>query len=108
MKQLRPEELARWLAERRPVRILDVREDPEWDLVRLPGAEHFPLSDAAAWIPRICAAPGEAPIVVYCHHGVRSARACGLLERAGLASAWNLSGGIDAWSQSVDARLPRY
>jgi adenylyltransferase/sulfurtransferase len=49
-----------------------------------------------------------APVVVYCHHGVRSARALEVLENAGFTRARHLTGGIDAWSAKVDPDVPRY
>ena len=48
------------------------------------------------------------PIVVYCHHGVRSARALEVLEKGGFTRARHLTGGLDAWSVKVDAAVPRY
>jgi adenylyltransferase/sulfurtransferase len=45
---------------------------------------------------------------VYCHHGVRSARALDLLEKAGFTRVRHLTGGIDAWSLQVDPELARY
>jgi len=47
-------------------------------------------------------------IVVYCHHGVRSAHAIGFLRGLGFTKLTNLSGGIDRWSVEVDPRTPRY
>jgi adenylyltransferase/sulfurtransferase len=46
-------------------------------------------------------------IVVYCHLGIRSAHAVGLLRSAGFR-AWNLSGGIVEWIEQVDPTQPRY
>lgn len=108
MKSLEPAELARWRQEGRPLRLLDVREKEEWGIARIDGAELLPLSEAPAWLPGLAAEPGSAPIVVLCHHGVRSARVCGLLLSHGVQEVWNLRGGIDAWSQTVDDRVPRY
>jgi rhodanese-related sulfurtransferase len=49
-------------------------------------------------------------LVVYCHHGTRSARAIQFLVQAGFdpARLWNLTGGIDAWSRDVDSSVPLY
>jgi rhodanese-related sulfurtransferase len=47
-------------------------------------------------------------IVVFCHHGARSAMVVSWLRRNGFPHAVNLSGGIDAWSCEVDASVPRY
>jgi rhodanese-related sulfurtransferase len=46
--------------------------------------------------------------VVYCHHGVRSQMAIGVLRMAGFQKLHNLTGGIDAWSVEVDGQVPRY
>ena len=51
--------------------------------------------------------PGEV-VVVYCHHGMRSARAAGLLRARERPLAFSMAGGIDRWSCEVDPRLPRY
>jgi rhodanese-related sulfurtransferase len=108
MRSLEPAELARWRAEGRPHRLIDVRERPEWDFCRLEPAELMPTSEVAAWLPGLIQAPGQAPLVLLCHHGVRSARICALLARAGLVEVWNLRGGIHAWSLEVNSALPRY
>lgn len=108
MKVLSPEELARWLAEGRSCRILDVREPVEWEIGHIAQAELHPLSEAARWLPEIAADPGDAPLVVCCHHGIRSARVCGLLREFGLEDVWNLSGGLEAWSLRVDPTVARY
>ena len=47
-------------------------------------------------------------IVVYCHVGGRSQRACELLSARGFSKVENLSGGIEGWSVRVDPTLPRY
>ena len=62
----------------------------------------YGLSEAekAAW--------REREVVVYCHHGMRSARAVGWLRQQGFAGLHNLEGGIDRWSLEVDANAPRY
>ena len=108
MNVLQPEELARWLSAGRPCRILDVREAGEWAIGHIAQAELLPLSEAARWLPRLAAEPGDAPLVVCCHHGVRSARVCGLLRQHGVEEVWNLAGGIEAWSLRVDPTIARY
>jgi adenylyltransferase/sulfurtransferase len=51
--------------------------------------------------------PG-AELVVYCHHGVRSAAAVAWLRERGFRRARNLAGGIDRWSRDVDSATRRY
>jgi monothiol glutaredoxin len=48
------------------------------------------------------------PLVFHCHHGGRSQQAAERFLRAGFREVYNLSGGIDAWSQQVDGSVPRY
>jgi rhodanese-related sulfurtransferase len=58
---------------------------------------------------RVAELPRDRPIVVMCHHGVRSAHVVAYLREAhGFEQVVNLSGGIDAWSCDVDPRVPRY
>jgi rhodanese-related sulfurtransferase len=47
-------------------------------------------------------------VVIHCHHGARSARACTLLAERGFRRLENLRGGIEAWSLTVDPAVPRY
>ena len=82
-----------------------MREPYEIEIAALPGAVQIPLGDLPARVGELDPA---APIVVYCHLGVRSAAARTLLESAGFTQARHLAGGIDAWSRSVDPALPRY
>jgi adenylyltransferase/sulfurtransferase len=50
----------------------------------------------------------DRPIVVYCHHGMRSQRACDWLRRAGYQNVFNLIGGIDAWADQIEPTMKRY
>lgn len=85
--------------------LLDVREPHETAFVALPGTRAIPLGELAHRLDEL--EPAE-PVVVYCHLGVRSEAALRMLEAAGFVAARHLAGGIDAWSRTVDPRLPRY
>jgi rhodanese-related sulfurtransferase len=52
--------------------------------------------------------PDDKPIVVYCHHGMRSMQVALFLEHAGFSDVYNLSGGIEAWSVQIDPSVARY
>jgi adenylyltransferase/sulfurtransferase len=47
------------------------------------------------------------PVVVYCHHGIRSAQARSVLAASGFTAS-HLAGGIDAWARDLDPAMPRY
>jgi adenylyltransferase/sulfurtransferase len=85
--------------------LLDVREAWEYATARIEGATLIPLGDLASRVDEV---PREADVVVYCHHGMRSARAVSTLRRAGWERVRNLSGGIDRWSIEADPKTPRY
>lgn len=48
------------------------------------------------------------PIIVHCHHGMRSLRVARWLRERGFALAQSMAGGIEAWSSDVDPGVPRY
>jgi adenylyltransferase/sulfurtransferase len=87
--------------------LLDVREQPEWDTARIEGARLAPLSEFEARLAELEEWRGRR-IVVHCHHGGRSARACQILSEQGFSNVANLAGGIEAWSLTVDSSVPRY
>ena len=93
-----------------PPLLLDVRETPEASFVSLPDSVLIPLGQLPQRLEELQAIAGgrNASIVVYCHHGVRSARALTVLEKAGFTRVRHLTGGIDAWSVQVDPELARY
>ena len=103
-ESLRPSELAALLATDPPI-LLDVREPDEVARVALPGATAIPLG---ALELRLDELDRRADLVVYCHHGVRSARALATLRAAGFTRSRHLAGGIDAYAVEVDPTLPRY
>jgi dTDP-4-dehydrorhamnose reductase len=102
---LRPTELAARLRSAEPPVLLDCREAREFAVAALPAAVHIPLDDLPV---RRAALDPQCPLVVYCHRGVRSLRAAAYLRQVGFTQVAHLRGGIDAWSQEVDATVPRY
>ena len=93
--------------------VLDVREDHERDLCAIPTPPnaidlHIPMGQVPARLEELRAEVGSAPLVVYCHLGMRSMTVASWLVKRGLQDVHNLEGGIDAWSEAVDPNLPRY
>ncbi len=99
-------ELSSKLASGAPCRLIDVREPSEYDLARINGAELNPLGQIMQWAQQLPDKDEE--IVLHCHHGMRSARACEYLAQQGFTNLHNLTGGIDAWSRQVDPTVPLY
>lgn len=87
-----------------PPFLLDVREPYEEHIASL-GGTLIPLGHLAGRLDEL---DKEEEIVVYCHHGIRSAHAVSFLRRAGFKNVKNLSGGIDEWSKEIDERVARY
>jgi rhodanese-related sulfurtransferase len=85
--------------------ILDVREPHELAIAHVEGALHIPMQT----IPnRLAELPREAPLAVMCHHGARSMAVVNFLRKAGYSNAFNITGGIDAWSRELDSAIPQY
>ena len=99
--------LAALLAGDEPPLLLDVREPDEHAKASISGARLIPLGTLESRLSEL-ADWKERSVVVHCKTGARSARACALLKRAGFADVTNVSGGIEAWSLTVDAGVPRY
>ncbi len=93
-----------WRKDNKPHRLIDVRTQGEWQTAHIEGAE---LLDAALF-EDLKELPRDAVLVFQCHHGHRSQRAAEQLVPLGFSELYNLTGGIDAWSQEVDPRVPRY
>ncbi len=107
VRQISAHELAKSVANGRPILLLDVRQPWEQRLASLPNSTLIPLNDLAQRSREINAEP-LAFLVVFCHHGIRSMSAGEYLERLGYANVHSLTGGIDAWSCEVDPTVPRY
>ncbi len=87
---------------------IDVREPVEWDICRIDGARLLPLSTLAGLENLPGTLPHDRPLVVYCHHGMRSLKATEWLRARGYNRAVSMHGGIDAWSRQVDPAVARY
>ncbi|MGH7268265.1 MAG: rhodanese-like domain-containing protein [Candidatus Rokuibacteriota bacterium] len=102
--EISPEALKTRIAEDDGPALLDVREPWEHDLCALPGSVLIPMEELEHRVEELDPAR---EVVVYCHHGIRSAAVVQWL-RAQEIPAVNLRGGIDAWAARVDPALRRY
>jgi adenylyltransferase/sulfurtransferase len=84
--------------------LVDVREPHEVQICSL-GGMLIPLGDLAR---RAHELDSSRDLVVYCRSGARSARAVAFLRQAGFKKVRNLAGGILAWADRIDPRMPKY
>ena len=108
-----PRQLAERLANGEPLALLDVRRPGERSFcaITLPPTAldvHIEMDEIPTRLDAVRAASQYGPVIVYCHHGVRSQMVVDWLGKQGLAGLLNLEGGIDAWSNEVDPAVPRY
>jgi adenylyltransferase/sulfurtransferase len=88
------------------IQIIDVREDSEVAIARIPNSTHIPLAQV---LTRMNEIDPNRETVVHCKMGGRSARAIDALQRSGFTGKLiNLRGGIIGWSNEVDPSVPKY
>ncbi len=87
-------------------RLIDVREPSEYHTARIEGSELKPLGQIMQWAAEL--PDKDEAIILHCHHGMRSDRACQFLAAQGFTNIQNLIGGIDEWSLKIDPSVPRY
>jgi rhodanese-related sulfurtransferase len=102
---IHPRELRERLDRGDDLFLIDVREPWEFDTASIPGSHLFPLGELTDRVQEFIDAE---EVVVICHHGVRSFQGAQWLREFSFKKIYNLTGGIDAWSQIVDASVPRY
>lgn len=103
--EITPEEAGELLNGEDPPALVDVREQGEWDLVHLEGGRLLTqqLMDEMmeSW-------DKQAPVICYCHHGVRSVQATLYLRQQGFTDVRSMRGGIDAWATTLEPEMARY
>lgn len=88
------------------IQLIDVRQPDEWAFARIAGAKLIPLGELMRRVGEI---DETRETVIHCKMGGRSMRAIEALQQAGFQGALkNLKGGITAWSNEVDPKVPKY
>ena len=106
MPEISATELKQRLDRGDDIQIVDVREDNEVAIARIPNSVHIPLGQV---LNRMSEIDPTRETVVHCKMGGRSARAIDALKRSGFSgNLTNLKGGIIAWSNEVDPSVPKY
>ena len=104
VSEMQVEELKRRLDAGEPLFVLDVREPHEYQICNI-GGHLIPLGDLPK---RVHELDSSREIVAHCRSGVRSAKAVAFLRQAGFRKVHNLAGGILAWADRVDPKMPKY
>ncbi|HEX6045470.1 MAG TPA: rhodanese-like domain-containing protein [Pyrinomonadaceae bacterium] len=106
MEEITSTELKQRLDQGDDIQIVDVREDSEVAIGRIPNSMHIPLAQV---LTRMNEIDPNRETVVHCKMGGRSARAIDALQRSGFTGKlMNLKGGILGWSDQVDPSVPKY
>jgi len=103
--EIAPEDLKGRLDRHDQVLVVDIREQPEREINRIPGAVAIGSDDLAGYVAK--AGPTR-DVVVYCRTGDRSGRIVDELREGGFGRVFNLKGGIAAWVARVDRSQPTY
>jgi rhodanese-related sulfurtransferase len=103
-----PQDIQRRIDAGEPLVLIDVREPEEFAITRIEGATLIPMREIPASLQQLEAKAGDATLIVFCHHGVRSLNVAHWLREQGVPACQSMAGGIDAWSALVDPAVPRY
>lgn len=106
--EVSPAEVKRRLDAGEKLHLIDVREPNEFAIARIEGSELIPMHQVPAELQTLEGRADEAPLIVFCHHGVRSLNVVNWLRQHGLEECRSMAGGIDAWSLGIDPTVPRY
>ena len=79
------------------VNLIDVREDNEWNLGRIPTAIHLGKGIIERDIESV-AKNREMELILYCQGGFRSALAAESLKKMGYKNVYSMSGGFSGWA----------
>ncbi len=102
--QITVKELKRRIDAGEDVQLIDVREPYEYQIAQI-GGKLIPQNDVPN---RIAEIDRNREVVVHCRSGARSQRIAEYLKQAGFPNVTNLAGGILAWSEEIDPKVPKY
>ena len=106
--EITPAEVKRRLDAGEHMHLIDVREPVECATASIAGTELIAMNTIPENLQRLEGLAEDAPLIVFCHHGVRSLTVVNWLRQQGVGACCSMSGGIDQWSLSIDPAVPRY
>jgi len=105
--EINPVELKTKLDAGEDIVLLDVREPRELEIATLENIVHIPVGQLQERVNEL-APYKDKTIVVYCRSGGRSLPCMEFLRSVGYQHAFNLTGGILAWADTVDPSITKY
>lgn len=106
MEQITATELKQRLDSGDDIQLIDVRQPDEYAFAKIEGAKLIPLGEI---VRRMNEIDESKETIIHCKMGGRSAKAIEMLQQAGYkGNLRNMKGGITAWSNEVDAKIPKY
>ena len=88
------------------IQLIDVREPEEHAICQIAGARLIPMREIPQNLQELDGL--DVPLVVFCHHGVRSLAVVDWLRRQGVEDCQSMIGGTDQWSREIDPQVCRY
>jgi rhodanese-related sulfurtransferase len=104
--EITPREVKQRLDSGEKLRLIDVREPFEFQQAHIEGSELIPMRGVPQALPSL--ESEDAPLIVFCHHGMRSLQVVNWLREQGVGHCSSMAGGIDCWSLEIDSTVPRY
>src|SRR6476619_6669158 len=102
--QITPREVKERLNNGEKLRLVDVREPFEFRQARIEGSELIPMRTVPQSLDSL--EEEKAPLIVFCHHGMRSLQVVSWLREQGVETGCSMQGGIDRWSLEIDRAVP--
>ena len=99
IREVTVDETRQRMAANSDARLIDVREDHEWEAAHAAGAEHLGKGiierDIETTVP-----DKSTEVILYCGGGFRSALAADVLQQMGYTNVFSMAGGWKAWQDS--------
>lgn len=106
MQEITATELKKRMDAGEDIQLIDVRQPDENAFAKIEGSKLIPLGEV---VNRMSEIDENRETVIHCKAGGRSAQAIQALQRAGFkGNLSNMKGGITAWSNEVDPKVPKY
>ena len=104
IREITPTDLQQLLSGENPPTFIDIREEGEAAICSIDGSTLIPMNTLPQRLQEI---PRDRPVVLYCHHGMRSMMAGQWMAQNGY-EVLSLAGGIERWAREIEPEMARY